>query len=344
LHYVSIKDLKVGDVLAKQIIGNYNRLMLAKGVRVTDDLLNRIREHGVEMVFIEDKFDTPIVGDLIDPELRQEAIQSIKETTMLMKESVTPKGGFLTVLERVVDAVIYELNKNNGNMVCVLDLKSHDNYTYEHSVNVSILAIVIGMAVGFDYAKLRSIGIGAMLHDIGKTFIPVEILNKKGKLTEGEFELIKQHPLLGFNRSKLELVIDPTCRSIILQHHEKLDGSGYPNGRTEMTIHDFAKIVSICDIYDALASDRTYRKRWPIKETLDYMESICGKHLDTRYYEVFKRHVSPFPIGIKVLVSNGVIGYVINNDVPLRPVVGLDDGSIIDLRNEHLFYIREIVD
>lgn len=344
LHYVNIDQLKEGDIIAKNIYGNGGIFTLVKGVKITNFLINRMKTHGINLVCIEDNLATIGGDDVINPALRAEATESIKVMTLMIKDSIQPQGKFLTVLDNVIVAIIDELSKNKKNLVSMLDLKTHDNYTYAHSVNVAVLALVVGIALGYDYTKLKNMGLGALLHDIGKTSIPVEILNKPGKLTADETLLIHKHPEIGFQKSRIALDIDPTGRAVILQHHEKPDGSGYPNGRTSDTIHEFAKVVAITDIFDALTSDRPYRRRWPIKETLDFMNSICGAHIDTEIYQEFVRHISPFPPGIKILVSDGREGYVLNNENILRPIVGFQDGTTLDLNKEPHLYLREIVE
>lgn len=344
MHYIGIDKLNSGDILARTITGNSASLMLIKGVVLTDALIVRMKNHGINIVCIEDNLDTVDTNDIIPPSLRAEAVESLKNVTLLLKNIVKPHGNFVSVLENIITAIIHELTGNNKNLASMLDLKTHDNYTFEHSVNVAVLSLMTGMAMGYDYSKLKNVGIGALLHDIGKTLIPIEILNNEGKLTADEFGLIKKHPMLGYEKSKLALDIDPTGRSIILQHHEKINGTGYPFGKTETTIHEYAKIVAISDIYDALTSDRPYRKRWPIKEALDLMTSICNTHIDVRIFNLFLSRISPYPPGIKVSVSNGKFGYVLNNENRLRPLIGFTDGTVLDLSKEGNFYIREIVD
>lgn len=344
MHYVNVDQLKEGNIVAKNIYGNGGIFTLVKGVTITNDYIDRIKSHGITVVCIEDNLATVGGEDVIPPKLRAEAVQSLKEVTMLIKDSVKPRGKFIFVLDNVINAIIDELAKNNKNLVSIVDLKTHDDYTYAHSVNVAVLALVTGMAMGYEYAKLKNMGLGALLHDIGKTSIPVQILNKSTKLSVEELAVIKKHPEIGFQKSKVSLDLDPTARAVILQHHEKIDGTGYPFGRTSDTIHEFAKVVAVADIYDALTSDRPYRKRWPIKETLDFLNSICGTHIDTEVYKIFMQRISPFPPGIKVLVSDGREGYVLNNSNSLRPIIGFSDGTTVDLSKEMHLYVREIVE
>ena len=344
MHCVNVNQLESGDIIAKTFFGENGRLMIRQGTKLTDDLINRMKLHNITMVFIEDNLNTISCNDIIEPELRAEAIQSLEQIYLSLKDHIQTKNKFVVILDNIVKAMIDDLAKNNKNFIGIIDLKSHDNYTYAHSVNVAILSIVTGMAIGCDYTQLKNIGIGAMLHDIGKASIPVCILNKSGKLSADEYALIKKHPEIGYKKSKIKLDIEPTARSIILQHHEKLDGTGYPGGRTSDTIHQFAKIVAITDIYDALTSERPYRKRWPIKESLDFLQQIAGNYIDSEIYKAFSNRIAPYPVGIKVLVSDSRIGYVIDNSNLTRPIVGFPNGDTFDLSKETYLYIREIVD
>lgn len=334
MHCVNVDQLEPGEIIAKTFFGENGRLMIRQGTKLSDDLINRMKLHKITMVFIEDKLNMIGCHDIIEPELRAEAIQSLEQIYLSLKDHIQSKDKFVVVLDNIVKAIIDDLAKNSKNFIGIIDLKSHDNYTYAHSVNVAILSIVTGMAIGCDYAKLKNIGIGAMLHDIGKASIPVDILNKSGKLTADEFELIKKHPEIGYKKSKSNLDIEPTARSIILQHHEKLDGTGYPGGRTSDTIHQFAKIVAIVDIYDALTSERPYRKRWPIKESLDFLQQIAGNYLDLEIFKAFSNRIAPYPVGSKVLVSDSRIGYVVDNSNITRPIIGFSNGDTFDMSKE----------
>jgi HD-GYP domain-containing protein (c-di-GMP phosphodiesterase class II) len=343
LHSVNVDQIKPGEIIAKTFFGENGRLMIKQGTKLTDDLINRMKLHNITMVFIEDNHDV-VCNDIIDPHLRAEAIQSLEHIYTSLKDQIQSKEKFVLILDNIVKAMIDDLAKNSKNFIGIIDLKTHDDFTYAHSVNVAILSIVTGMAIGCDYIKLKNIGIGAMLHDIGKASIPVEILNKVGKLTAEEFDLIKKHPEIGYRKSKLQLDIEPTSRAIILQHHEKLDGTGYPGGRTSDTIHQFAKIVAIADIYDAITSERPYRKRWPIKESLDFLQQITGNFIDPEIYKAFSNRIAPYPVGCKVMVSDNRVGYVIDNTNLTRPIIGFSNGDTFDLSKENSLYLREIVD
>jgi HD-GYP domain-containing protein (c-di-GMP phosphodiesterase class II) len=242
-----------------------------------------------------------------------------------------------------VEDIIEELIRRKDSLINVIDLKDYDNYTYSHSVNVTVLSVVTGISLGLEYSRLKSLGMGALLHDVGKIFVPVEVLNKPGKLTTEEFAQIKKHPEQGFTKVKEEDILDAPGRAVILQHHEKLDGSGYPGNRRGKDIHELAKIVAVADVYDALTSDRPYRVRWSPAQGLEYIYTIAGSHLEVDIVAKFVRNIAPFPLGSLVQCSNGMIGYVVENEInPHRPILQIGDKKV-DLKLELNITITNIV-
>jgi HD-GYP domain-containing protein (c-di-GMP phosphodiesterase class II) len=164
---------------------------------------------------------------------------------------------------------------------------------------------------------------GALLHDIGKTRIPISILNKNGRLTDEEFCIIKKHPELGYDMVQNVKEINERSRAIILEHHEKVDGSGYPFGLKGKRIHKFSKITCISDVYDAIVSDRVYRKGFAANEAYEFVLGGVGSFFDFELVNVFKNNFSIYPLGACIKLSNGLEGFVVghNNGFPDRPIV-----------------------
>jgi HD-GYP domain-containing protein (c-di-GMP phosphodiesterase class II) len=208
-----------------------------------------------------------------------------------------------------------------------------DNYTYEHSVNVIVLSLIMGLELNYSKDRLYSLAVGAMLHDVGKVFVPKDILLKDGKLTEMEFDIIKEHPSRGYDYLKEEIGVSAMSRIIILQHHERVDGTGYPEGMCGSRIHEFSKIVSIADVYDALTSDRPYRRGLPPNDAIEYIMGSADRYFDFDMVNAFLKRIVPYPAGTMVRLSNGDIAVVkeINRDYPLRPKVTIvwSDGESV---------------
>ena len=211
-------------------------------------------------------------------------------------------------------------------------IKTFDNYTFQHSLDVSIVAIMMAKKFGLPEKRLRELGIGCLLHDMGKVLIPVDIVNKPGKLTEQEFVIMKSHPLIGYELTKGVSSIGLLPPHVALQHHEKQDGSGYPRGLTgnnhlkidmiPRTIHLFGNIVAVADVYDALGSDRPYRPALPPEKVFSIIREMSGTHLNSQAVNLLFKIAPVYPVGTTVRVlSQDKFGFI-------GVVVSLNEGSL----------------
>ncbi len=198
-------------------------------------------------------------------------------------------------------------------LVNMIDLKVFDDYTYSHSVNVAVLSIIIGVTMGLGRKELTKLGLGALLHDIGKVFIDKDIVNKPGKLTDEEFSSMKMHSKLGYDYVRDRFQLPVKSYVAVLDHHERYDGSGYPNSKKGDEISDFGKMIALADVYDALTSERPYRKALPPSEAMEYIMGNSQVHFDPELVKVFSRKVAPYPVGTLVKLSNGMTGLVVEN-------------------------------
>jgi len=230
----------------------------------------------------------------------------------------------------------------------LIDLKVFDDYTFYHSLNVAVLSLVLGVALKYNKEELYKLGLAALLHDIGKVFIPKDILNKKGKLTDEEFEIIKTHSDKGFEYLKNTYNVPITTYMGVRLHHEKYNGGGYPLGKKGEEIYVYARIIAIADVYDALTSDRVYRKAMTPSEAMEYIMGNSGIMFDPNLVELFIRKVAPYPVGTSVQLSDGRVGIVVENyeNFCLRPKIKIikeKDKNIepylIELRNKETMHI-----
>jgi len=212
-------------------------------------------------------------------------------------------------------------------------LKTYDNYTFQHSVDVTIVSIMIGRKIGLPPNRLRELGIGCILHDIGKTFVPKEILNKPGRLDPEEFARMKSHSLIGFELVRGVPAIGILAPHVVFQHHEKQSGQGYPRGLTgsnkvdinheSRTIHLYAAIAAVADVYDALSSDRPYRKALPPEEVIDILRGMSGTDLNREILRHFLAITPVYPVGNTVRITKG-------NFVNYTGVVARDNPEHLD--------------
>jgi len=302
-------------VLGDNLYNNYGELMLAGGTVLTKEYVNAIQRLQYNGVYIEDDISKDVhILNIISDNVRAKTVKGIKDVFIHFEkgDSKAAKTNMKKVKQQV-ENIVDEIFANRHLMVNMVDMKVFDDYTYYHSVNVAVLSIVLGVALKMDRNELCNLGFGALLHDIGKVFINREILNKKGKLTSAEFEEIKTHSLLGCNHVKKGYGVTASAYMGILDHHERYDGGGYPNNLKGQDISWFGRIISIADVYDALTSDRPYRKALLPSDAMEYIMASNNTQFDPKVVEVFVRKIAPYPIGTCVKLSNGLTGIVVEN-------------------------------
>ncbi|PLX33690.1 MAG: HD family phosphohydrolase, partial [Clostridiales bacterium] len=263
MRLVPISCIKENTLLAKTIYDIDGRTLLKRGVPLNQKLILKIRKYGIKSLYIDDDYSHIEIKEIIKPEIKRRALKAIKSTfdTLKKQREHFDKNGTdnVSLLAKIAKDIVNDLLSQNQIFVNMVDIKTMDNYTYEHSLSVAILSLILGVEVGLGRDELCDLCIGAMLHDVGKIFVPLEILNKPSTLTQHEYEIIRNHTVCGYDYLYNDNAVKSSSRLIALQHHEACDGTGYPNGLFPPQIHKFSKIVAIADIYDAMTSDRPYR-------------------------------------------------------------------------------------
>lgn len=224
----------------------------------------------------------------------------------------------LSLVEEISDSML----RNPGALISLARLKTADNYTYLHSVAVCALMISLARQLGLSELETREAGMAGLLHDLGKAFISTEILNKPGKLTSAEFAVIKTHPDEGYRVLSEVNGISNLVKDVCLYHHEKIDGTGYPKGLTGDSISLFAKMGAVCDVYDAITSNRPYKTGWDPAESIKRMAEWPG-HFDKVVFEAFVKSLGIYPIGSLIRLQSGRVGVVVEQGEKslLRPKV-----------------------
>jgi len=328
MRLVPIECVKEGSFLAKTIYDQNERVLLREGIILTTNLIKRIKLIPLYSVYINDEYSEGAIDDIIKPELRQKCIKTLKNTFMSIEKHSScnnrniPMESFLSI-SNLAQEIMDEVLSSKNLMINLVDIKNMDNYTYQHSVNVAVLSLVLGSQLNLRKSELFDLCTGALIHDIGKVFIPKEVLNKVEVLTAAEFTLISEHTVKGYNYLKSNPDISSVPRIIALQHHEKVNGKGYPENRESDKINKLAKITAICDVYDALTSDRPYRRAMLPSDALEYIMAHSGSHFDYEMVKAFSKIIVPYPEGTIVRLSNGDIGIVQATYVnfPLRPQI-----------------------
>jgi putative nucleotidyltransferase with HDIG domain len=341
MRLLSIRQARPGMKLGRTIFTEDGKVLLGSGMVLTERLIEGLRRSGVDSIYIDDPRTSDIVvEDLIRQETRQAAVEVIEKTVkqitnsnkLARKISVKEMG---LHFQQAFGSILDDLMRKEHIVVHLTTISSHSPSLYHHSINVAVLAAAVGMSLGYNRYQLMDLGVGAMLHDIGKVKLPAELLHKKERWNEEEMEIAKQHTMYGFDLLRKQRDISLLSAHVALQHHERLDGSGYPQGLKGKQIHEYAQIVAICDVYDSLTSPRPWRKRYMPQDALEYLMGAGGHLFEHHLIQAFRKHIAIFPLGSSVVLNTGEVGVVckVDPDYCHRPMVRiLKDGRGNDLR------------
>ena len=223
----------------------------------------------------------------------------------------------------LVDEINQSIARNSDALLSLARLKNADDYTYLHSVAVCALMIALGRQLGRDEKLSKEIGVAGLLHDVGKMFIPGEVLNKPGRLTDEEFATIKAHPRLGWEFLKNSSGVNAITLDVCLHHHERVDGNGYPERLSGEALTLFARMGAVCDVYDAITSTRCYKAGWEPAESIRKMAEWKDGHFDEKIFQAFVKTVGIYPTGTLVKLKTGRLGVVVEQtqDNLLAPII-----------------------
>lgn len=241
----------------------------------------------------------------------------------------------------LVDEINQSIVRNSSALVSLTRLKNADDYTYLHSVAVCVLMMALGRQLGLKDEVLKQAGIAGLLHDIGKVFIPSEVLNKPGKLTDEEFNLVKAHPLKGWRFLKDSNEVNDLTLDVCRHHHERVDGMGYPDKLSGKALTLFARMGAVCDVYDAITSDRCYKKGWEPAESIRKMAEWKNGHFDEVVFHAFVKAVGIYPTGTLLKLKSGRLGVVTDQtkNSLLKPIVTVFFSTLSNAR-----IVQEIID
>ncbi|MDI6906312.1 MAG: HD-GYP domain-containing protein [Thermoanaerobacterales bacterium] len=306
---VKVKDLVPGMRVGMAVLGPNNEIYLKAGVKITAGYITRLLELGFSWIYIDEgPVDYSSVPDVIMPATRTRAIEQVRQVMLEALASQTKLVTIPPALNETVNEMIEQLTDNPSAMVNLADIRTEDEYLYHHSVNVCVLALITGIRLGLDRTRLYTLGVGALMHDIGKIQIPDDVLYKPGKLTREEFEIIKKHPVYGRDL----LAFDPDVAAIAYAHHERFDGGGYPLGLKGADLGLEAQIVGIADIFDALTADRIYRPAQPVHEAYEMLAAAGNYWFHFDLLQAFLANVAAYPTGTIVELNTGEVGVVID--------------------------------
>ena len=350
--YTSTRLLDEGMVIDQAIIDRTGRILIARKTVLDSFLIDALRKMGVPGVYIREGEEDPDEEIEVAPETL-ETIAKLKvadRAKVTLSDSVkqrvsqgiqflysdTNSPNFTDTASNITHSLMHAISENDAVAMNIDALKVSDEYTFKHSVDVATMAMIIARKSGMSEVEIYQIGVAGLLHDVGKSQIPNEILNKAGKLTEEEFTIMKNHTLFGYKILKEKSGIPSEIMAGVLQHHEKINGRGYPLKLTGKQISSYAKVLSVADIYDALVTDRPDKKGFSAHDALEMIMAMT-EELDVDYMRSFIDTVILYPVDSLVTLSNGERAKVVKNtpQYPMRPkVVGLKSGKVFDLAND----------
>lgn len=349
----SLEHVEVGEMLGKPVYDDKCQLLLAKDVILTQNYIDRLKKANVQCIFIEDELSegleaTYIVSDTLK-------IQSVMSVKNAFKDLAERKGTNYNIksidsIKQVVDDMMRVIYDNPHTLYCMTELMGTDMYTYNHSAEVAVLSMLVAKSMKLNDTFIQKIGVGAILHDIGKMNIPAELLNKVEPLSDDELKQVKDHVQMGYDLLKDNDFISPISRQIVLLHHEKLNGSGYPYMLSGDDIPIHVRIVTLCDIFNAISSNRAYKSRINADEALETIRAEAIYELDRDIYYHLLKVVNIYPVGTLVELSSGDVGIIIkeNLDAQTRPVVQIirdkKREEIVNLMDYLTLFITKTVD
>lgn len=323
MRLVNINYVKDGSILARPVRSASGQVLLGDGIVLNGIYIARLKNLGYDTLFIQDeRFKDIEIKYAISDKTKEAAYSAIRSVTTVLdkdRNAAIDTNSVRCAVTSIIQDLLYSLDV----LVNLTDILGYDEYTFHHSVNTTILALVLGMGKGYNQSKLLELGMGVLMHDVGKTYIGKEILNKEGLLTQEEFDEIKKHPVFGYDFIRKNQDFSISSAHVSLQHHEKWIGGGYPRGLKGKDIHEYGRIAAVADVYDALISKRPYRAPLEPYMAYEYVLSQSGFQFDPEVVEIFMKHVAVYPTGTGVALSNGLRGNVIkqNEKLPSRPVV-----------------------
>jgi HD-GYP domain-containing protein (c-di-GMP phosphodiesterase class II) len=323
----------LGKTLEEDIVSLTGAILIPRGTCITIDHVNKVLNHSWYAMSDEENV-----------ELSRTVENAVQELDQIFdfarrKNEIPLQKVYQDILPAVLKVTSYPYI---GKLL--LGLGKLDNYTVAHSLAVSVLSTMIGRWLGLAEDKLVSLTIASTLHDIGKMKIPIGILNKPGKLSEVEFSYIKKHTIFGYELIQATPGTDYEHALVALEHHERMDGSGYPHGKIGAHISYFARIIAIADVFHAMGSKRVYRGPKPVYEVLDEMANGIFGEFDPTVLSVFLQRYMENLIGVQVLLSNGknAVIRMVHRGTPLRPLVE-HNGEFIDLAENHNIQILNLI-
>ncbi|MCX7709195.1 MAG: HD-GYP domain-containing protein [Clostridia bacterium] len=305
-----VSECEPGIKIAETIYNEYGGIIIGEDTILDDHLIKKLKNLDIEKIKVHSQSDDEIISNDAEVFRTQynENVQAVKE---VLHDISKGNSVDMEKVNTVSESIFVRINENRDILSCINQIRSVDEYTYTHCVNVSLICMLIGKWLKYPQDRIRLLVQAGLLHDIGKGKVPPEILNKPGSLTPGEFEEIKKHAIYGYRMIENVENISKEVATAVLMHHEREDGTGYPMGAKGAQIHEFAKVIAVADIYDAMTSNRVYHEKESPFEVFELMEKNAFGVLDHRIITTFLSNIAAYYIGDLIKLNTNQIGEII---------------------------------
>ena len=328
---------KVGDILANDVTNDKAIIIVVKNTVVNQYIKDKFMELQIPYIWIYQPENN--MNDIENEMKFKVKKETYKDVILNLKWVLNDIiAGHKLDYEKLVSifkALVGSINESNYIIKCLEDIKGTDEYTYTHCINVALYSMLIAKWLDLPEVIIHEVTQAGLLHDIGKLKIPIEILNKNGKLTPEEFEVIKKHPLHGYNHIKDISCISESVKRAVLLHHERIDCSGYPFGYSGSSISLLANIVSVADVYDAMTQNRVYKKKATPFDAFEMFLTIGTSMFETTVLNAFLKNIAAFYVGANVILNNGDTGEIVC--MPPKNILS----PIISVRSNYIDLSRE---
>lgn len=317
---VYTEELQEGMIVARTVMGTEGRHFINQNTELTVNLIQKLQELGIASIFVKDNLIDIEAEDIVSNKVLATVSSTLKQSLNAFRNG---KELDMVSLRKSVNLLIDEVILNRNTLIQKEEIRSHDDYLLFHPISVSVYAIMTGLSLGYPEGNIVDLGLGTLLHDIGMMTIDRLIINNPGTLNQQEMDVIKQHPEIGFNILRSYRELSTTSAHIAYQHHERVDGSGYPRGLRDKEIVEYAKIAAVADTFDAVISDHPYRKAYCITDGLTVLKGLQNSFFDAEIVDAFISNIAFYPIGSLIRLVDGRIAVVIaaNRFNMTRPVI-----------------------
>lgn len=351
--FMRTRQLVPGMRIDQTVVDRMGRNLIVKGAELDDYIIDSLIKLGIMTVYIQDgEYDEDDPDKVLTPiaQKQVERLRTADRSKVTLSDSVRKRvsegiqyiynnadsSEIVSATNNIAGELMSVISQNNAVAIDINALKTSDEYTFKHSVDVATISMVLAKQQGLSRKDIYEIGVSGLLHDVGKTKIPNEILNKPGRLDDEEFAIMKQHSVYGYQMIKDRPEFNNGICLGVLQHHEKINGKGYPLGFDANKICPYAKILTVADIYDALVTERPYKSAFTQKDAIEMIMSMTDE-LDLNAMKSFLESMILYPVDSLVTLSNGERARVVKNNPNyiLRPtVVAVESGKVYDLGND----------